>query len=52
MARMLCPHAVFIKGNMDEYSKAAPGFAVAYALKNFYYRPLKIAKMLLKINVI
>jgi DNA polymerase-4 len=23
MARMLCPHAVFIRGNMDEYSKAS-----------------------------
>ncbi|KAA8475667.1 DNA polymerase-4 [Arcticibacter tournemirensis] len=23
MAKMLCPHAVFIKGNMDEYSKAS-----------------------------
>lgn len=23
MAKMLCPHAVFIRGNMDEYSKAS-----------------------------
>lgn len=23
MAKMLCPHAIFIKGNMDEYSKAS-----------------------------
>lgn len=23
MAKMLCPHAVFVKGNMDEYSKAS-----------------------------
>ncbi len=23
MAKMLCPHAVFLKGNMDEYSKAS-----------------------------
>ena len=23
MARMLCPHAIFIRGNMDEYSKAS-----------------------------
>ncbi|PWG79319.1 DNA polymerase IV [Pararcticibacter amylolyticus] len=23
MARMLCPHAMFIRGNMDEYSKAS-----------------------------
>jgi len=23
MAKMLCPHAVFIKGNMDEYSRAS-----------------------------
>lgn len=23
MARMLCPHAVFIRGNMDEYAKAS-----------------------------
>ncbi len=23
MARMLCPHAIWIKGNMDEYSKAS-----------------------------
>ena len=23
MARMLCPHAIFIKGSMDEYSKAS-----------------------------
>lgn len=23
MAKMLCPHAIFLKGNMDEYSKAS-----------------------------
>lgn len=23
MARMLCPHAIFVRGNMDEYSKAS-----------------------------
>ena len=23
MAKMLCPHAIFVKGNMDEYSKAS-----------------------------